>query len=93
LIENWRKDVFFNQAEELRRESCGLRFCRFWKNQRKIGAVWESEADLKYYDAADDEGEVQCDIPVSPFFSPCLLSEFKKPEGKGSSAKEGCAGE
>jgi hypothetical protein len=88
LIENWRKHVFFNQAEELRREFCGLRFCGFWKDQRKIGAVRESEADLKYYDAADDEGEVQCDIPVSPFFFPCVLSEFKKPEGKGSSAKD-----
>jgi hypothetical protein len=75
LIENWRKHVFLNQAEELRREFCGLRFCGFWKDQRKIGA-------------ADDEGEVQCDIPVSPFFFPCVLSEFKKPEGKGSSAKD-----
>ncbi|CAK9271378.1 unnamed protein product [Sphagnum jensenii] len=39
-------------------------FCGFWKDQRKIGAVRELEADWKYYDAADDEGEVQCDIPV-----------------------------
>jgi hypothetical protein len=74
LIENWRKHVFFNQAEELRREFCGLRFCGFWKDQRKIGAVRELEADWKYYDAADDEGEVQCDIPVSPCFFPlCAL--------------------
>ncbi|CAK9273928.1 unnamed protein product [Sphagnum jensenii] len=40
-------------------------FCGFWKDQRKIGAVRELEADWKYYDAADDEGEVQCDIPIS----------------------------
>jgi hypothetical protein len=82
LIENWRKDVFFNQAEELRRESCGLRFCGFWKDQRKIGAVWESEADLKYYDAADDEGEVQCDIPVSRFFSLVCSPNSRSLKGK-----------